>query len=82
MISNIIEEIPPLKEWAGENLKSKVQVLIMTSSSHHAVEAHRDGDDITAQFSICHGNYRDLLTGNKNRGTDRDWDITTDVKTN
>jgi hypothetical protein len=81
LVEKIIEGVPPLKEWAGENMDYKVQFSMMTSSSH-AVKAHRDGDDIAPQFSICLGDYTggELLTWEKNRGKDRDPHLATDVR--
>ena len=81
LVDEMIQGIPPLKEWAGENLDYKVQFSMMTSTTH-AVKAHRDGDDIAPQFSICLGQYTggELLTWDKNRGKDTDPHLSTDVK--
>ena len=81
LVDKLIEGKPPLKEWAGEKLDYKVQFSMMTSTTH-AVKAHRDGDDIAPQFSICLGKYTggELLTWDENRGKDKDPHLSTDVK--
>ena len=79
LVDELIGGIPPLKEGAGENLDYKVQFSMMTSSSH-AVKAHRDGDDIAPQFSICLGKYTggELLTWDKYKGKDKEPHLSTD----
>ena len=81
LVDEIIDKIPPLKEWAGENMDYKIQFTMMTSSTH-AVQCHRDGDDISPQYSICLGDYTggELLTWDKNREGESDPHLATDVR--
>jgi hypothetical protein len=81
LVDELIEGIPPLKEWAGENMDYKIQFSMMTSGKH-VVKAHRDGCDISPQYSICLGDYTggELLTWEKNRGKEKDPHLATDVK--
>jgi hypothetical protein len=82
LVEKIIDEIiPPVKEWAGQNLDYKVQFLMMANLSH-IVKPHADSDEIAPQHSICLGNKHaggELLTWDHGKKLDQDPHISTDV---
>lgn len=81
LVDKIVQAVPPLKEWAGENLDYKVQFSMMTSSSH-GVLPHTDSNDIAPQFSICLGDYTGghLLTWDQGKQSDLHPHSATDVR--
>ena len=80
LVEKLIDGIPPLKEWAGEDYK--VQFSMMTNPGLHAVEPHKDSADISPQFSLCLGDCTgdELLTWANERQNEPDPDLSTDVR--
>jgi hypothetical protein len=79
LVAQLIQAIPPLKEWAGDDWK--VQFSMMTSKKHR-VKPHRDSADICPQYSICLGDYSggDLLTWRELHQKDPSPNLATDVR--
>ena len=79
-VDRLIDSIPPLKEWTGQDFK--VQFSMMTIPGRHSVKPHKDSADIAPQFSLYMGDYTggELLTWEKGRQSEHDPHLSTDVR--
>ena len=83
LVEKLIDGIPPLKEWTGNNSGYRVQFSMMTDSANHAVKPHhKDYADIAPQFFLCLGDCTgsELLTWDQGRHRDPHPQLSTDVR--